>query len=70
MEKRLVAVGAGGPHPLAFSGATPVRGRGDGAVERGEADQDALAPIALPGQLAHIQLTTCTHLGGACVAHV
>src|SRR5208282_6051387 len=63
VEEGLMAVRRGGSDPLAFGGAAPVAGRGDGAVERGEPHQHGVAAVALAGELPDIELAAPAHLG-------
>ena len=62
-----MAIRTGGSHVLALCGSTPLRRRSDPTVVGTETDEDGLIPIALPGQLADVELTSIPHRRGACI---
>src|SRR5689334_2447094 len=70
VKAQLVAVWQRRPHPFSLSRVVPVVGGGYAAGVGGEADIERRFPILLADQLADVELTSRTHLGGAGVAEV
>src|SRR2546427_160598 len=70
MERRFIATGKRRSDVLALGRCVPVGGGGDGAMVRGEADQDGVAAVPLAHELADVQLAAPAHVRRARVTEV
>src|SRR5439155_23034346 len=57
------------PDILTLGRCAPIRCRGHSAMMCTEANQHGFVPESFANQLADVQFTVQTHLGGACIAH-
>ena len=68
MEHLFTTVRERGPDSFPFRWCVPIRSRSDGAIVRGEADQNGIRAEMFSRQLADVEFTAMPHLSGTGVA--